>query len=254
MKTRTRADRIPHWHPPETPGYGCGGVAGSGWILGTPSLPGAGPALLLPLGLWLLCPGAHRTRHLQEVSRMLFLARALLCHQTPQASPPEASGLDHCPGWPQQGVPASTCHSCFPTPPTLSITSGSLTLSTQQLPDLIYTSSPGRSPSPCCCRPSPAGAVSVRPVATGNCLCRKPSPQSSLMLIDGQKYDIFWSLAGTDAGAFPTSGALWTAQVAGSWSSFSPRPHPSPPHNKKGLLGCPPLLGLNSVLALWFQE
>lgn len=162
---------------------------------------------------WLLCPGVHRTRHLQEGRKMLYLAKALLCHQTLQLPAPGASGLDHCLSWPQRGVPASTCHSCFPTPPTLPITNGSLTLSTQQL----RTSSPGRSPSPCCCcRPSPAGAVSVCPVATGNCLCRKPSPQSSLMLIDGQKYDIFWSLAGTGAGALPTSGALWTARVAGS--------------------------------------
>lgn len=38
------------------------------------------------------------------------------------------------------------------------------------------------------------------PVATGNCLCRKLSPQSSLMMIDGQKYNIFWSLAGAGTG------------------------------------------------------
>lgn len=66
------------------------------------------------------------------------------------------------------------------------------------------------------------------PVATGNCLCRKLSPQSSLMLIDGQKYDIFWSLAGGGTGALAAAGALWNAGVAGSLPSLlgSTLPHP----------------------------
>lgn len=66
------------------------------------------------------------------------------------------------------------------------------------------------------------------PVATGNCLCRKLSPQSSLMLIDGQKYDIFWSLVGAGAEALPAAGALLNAWVAGSLPSLlgPTLPHP----------------------------
>lgn len=48
------------------------------------------------------------------------------------------------------------------------------------------------------------------------------------MLIDGQKYDIFWSLAGAGAGALPAAGALWHAGVAGSLPSLlgPTLPHP----------------------------
>lgn len=36
------------------------------------------------------------------------------------------------------------------------------------------------------------------------------------MLIDGQKYDIFWSLAAAGAGALPAVEALQTSRVAGA--------------------------------------
>lgn len=197
MKTRTRGHTIPPGRPPELP-EGCGGVAGSGRTLNTrPSKhrTGASPASWP----WLPGPGASGARRLQEGQEAAVLGRDIALPPKNPTPTPRGQQPGPLPGLVQQGMPAPTCHgSHLPSPAPL--TSGSLTLSMQQL----RSSCSGTPPLP----PSSPGAMSVCPVATGNCLCRKLSPQSSLMLIDGQKHDIFWSLAGAGGGTLPAAGAL----------------------------------------------
>lgn len=200
VRTCTRGHTVPPGRPPEIP-EGCGGVAGSGRVLNTrPSKhrTGASPA---PWP-WLSGPGVSRTRRLQEGQEAAVLGRDIAVPPNPPPPHPlRGQWPGPLPGLAQQGMPVPTCHgspSPAPAPPP---TSGSLTLSMQQLRSSC-------SGTPPLLPPSSPGAMRVCPVATGNCLCRKLSPQSSLMLIDGQKHDIFWSLAGAGAGTLPAAGAL----------------------------------------------
>ena len=193
-------------------------MAGKARILTTPAHPSTAPVPLLPLGVDFCVPGPAEPGASKGAREAAVLGTGNVV--PPETlRPPTPGGQRPGPPCGPWGLPSS------PPPPQAHH---------QWVPDLVYPAQgvwPWQ-PLTGCCRPSSPGATGVCPVATGNCLCRKLSPYRSLMLIDGQKCDIFWSSAAT-LGQGP-SPPLEPCRPPATLPNSRPRPAPAHPLVKRG--------------------